>query len=56
MSDAQLVKFGKAAAYMCSPAANLRHVPRKEFVIQLDEARSMNLGPQIHSNFRRRPF
>ncbi|HXY02017.1 MAG TPA: hypothetical protein VEI49_00490 [Terriglobales bacterium] len=40
MSDDQLVKFGKAAAYMCSPKANLGHAPRKEFVVQLDEARS----------------
>jgi len=40
MSDEQLVKFGKAAAYMCSPKANLGHAPRKEFVIQLDEARA----------------
>jgi len=40
MSDDQLVKLGKAAAYMCSPRANLGHAPREEFPIQLDEARS----------------
>jgi len=40
MTDDQLAKFGKAAAYVCSPAANLGHTPRKEFVIQLDEARA----------------
>ena len=40
MSDEELVKFGKAARYMCSPKASLGHPPRKEFVIQLDEARS----------------
>ena len=40
MSDEQLVNFGKAAAYMCSPKANLGHAPREEFVIQLKEART----------------
>jgi len=40
MSDEELVKFGKAAAYMCSPKANLRQPPREEFVIQLKEARA----------------
>jgi len=40
MSDDQRVKFGKAAAYMCSPKANLGHPPREEFVIQLKEART----------------
>jgi len=38
MSDDELVKFGKAAGYMCSPAANLGHAPLRAFVIQLDEA------------------
>jgi len=40
MSDEQLVKFGKAARYMCSPEAYFGEGPRKEFVIQLDEARA----------------
>ena len=40
MSDEQLVKFGKAAAFMCSPEAYFEEGPRKEFVIQLDEARA----------------
>jgi len=34
------VKFGKAAAFMCSPEAYFGEGSRKEFVIQLDEARS----------------
>jgi len=34
------VKFGKAAAFMCSPEAYFGEGPRKEFVIQLDEARA----------------
>jgi hypothetical protein len=39
MSDAELLAFGKAARYMCSPAANLGQPPREPFVIQLREAR-----------------
>jgi hypothetical protein len=40
MTDADLIAFGKAARYMCSPAANLRQPPREPFVIQLREARA----------------
>jgi hypothetical protein len=40
MSDEQLVKFGKAARFMCSPKANLGQPPREAFVIQLREARA----------------
>jgi hypothetical protein len=40
MSDDELVTLGKAAAFMCSPAASFGDPPRKEFVIQLDEART----------------
>jgi hypothetical protein len=39
MSDEELVKFGKAARFMCSPGANLGQPPRKVFVIQLNKAR-----------------
>jgi hypothetical protein len=39
MSDADLIAFGKAARYMCSPKANLGKPPRQPFVIQLREAR-----------------
>jgi hypothetical protein len=46
MSDEQLMKFGKAARFMCSPEANLGQPPREEFVIQLKEARA---------EWRRRP-
>ena len=38
MSDRELVRFGKAARYMCSPEANLGKEPRQAFVIQLREA------------------
>lgn len=34
MSDAELQRFGKAARYMCSPAANLGKAPRQAFVVQ----------------------
>jgi len=39
MNDAELLRFGQAAKYMCSPEANLSHPPRQPFVIQLEEAR-----------------
>jgi hypothetical protein len=38
MSDRELLRFGQAARYMCSPAANLGKRPRRVFVIQLREA------------------
>jgi hypothetical protein len=38
MSDSELLRFGKSAHYMCSPAASLGKRPRKVFVIQLREA------------------
>jgi len=40
MSDEQLLAFGKAARYMCTPKANLGQPPREPFVIQLREARA----------------
>jgi len=40
MTDAQLLAFGKAARYMCSPKANMGKPPRDVFVIQLNEARA----------------
>jgi hypothetical protein len=39
MTDAELLRFGKAARYMCSPAANFGK-PREAFVIQLRECRA----------------
>jgi hypothetical protein len=39
MNDAELLRFGQAAKYMCSPEANLGHPPLEPFVIQLREAR-----------------
>jgi hypothetical protein len=39
LSDAELLKFGKAARYMCSPYANMGQKPREVFVIQLEEAK-----------------
>ena len=38
MSDRELLWFGRAARYMCSPAANHGKGPRQVFVIQLGEA------------------
>ena len=40
MSDGELLRFGKSAAAMCSPEANLGKPPREAFVIQRDEARA----------------
>jgi len=39
MTNAELLRFGKAARYMCTPQANIGKPPRPEFVIQLHEAR-----------------
>ena len=38
MSERELINFGRAARYMCSPAANHGKSPRQVFVIQLGEA------------------
>jgi hypothetical protein len=38
MSDRELLWFGRAARYMCWPAANQGKEPRQVFVIQLREA------------------
>lgn len=40
MTDDELREFGKAAAYMVSPKANMGQPPGETFVIQLAEARS----------------
>lgn len=40
MPDEELIKFGRAARYMCSPEANLGQPPREVFVVQLKEARA----------------
>ncbi len=40
MSDRDLLEWGRAAAYMCTPYANLGQPPRKTFVVQLAEARA----------------
>jgi len=39
MDDAALAKFGRAAAYMCSPTANLGQPPRDAFLMELRAAR-----------------
>jgi hypothetical protein len=40
MSDRELLEFGRAAAYMCTPYANLDKPPRKPFVLQLEAAQA----------------
>lgn len=40
MTDNELREFGRAAAYMVSPKANLGKPPREAFVVQLAEARA----------------
>jgi hypothetical protein len=40
MTEEQLINFGKAARFMCSPEANRYEPPREVFVIQLKEARA----------------
>jgi hypothetical protein len=39
MNDLALERFGRAAAYMCSPEANMGKPPREAFLVQLREAR-----------------
>jgi hypothetical protein len=40
MDDAELLRFGQAAKYMCSSYANSLAPLREEFVIQLEESRA----------------
>jgi hypothetical protein len=40
MSEAELVRYGQDAAFMCSPRANMGKPPCKPFVIQLEECRA----------------
>jgi hypothetical protein len=40
MSDADLLRFGRAAASLCKPDGNFGHAPRKVFIEQLHEARA----------------
>jgi hypothetical protein len=40
MSDAELLRYGRAAKSMCSPDGYLGEAPRQTFVIQLAEARA----------------
>jgi hypothetical protein len=40
MDDRALLEFGRAAAYMCTPYANLGQPPRKPFVVQPKAARA----------------
>jgi hypothetical protein len=40
MTDVELKRFGRSAAYMCTPQANLGAEPRPAFVLQRDEARA----------------
>jgi hypothetical protein len=40
MSDTDLIRFGRAAAGMCSLEANFGRPPRQVFVEQLEEARA----------------
>jgi hypothetical protein len=40
MSNDEVRKFGKTAAFMCTPKVNLRKAPGQDFVTQLETARS----------------
>jgi hypothetical protein len=40
MSDADLLRFGRAAASLCRPGEQFGHPPRQVFVDQLQEARA----------------
>jgi len=40
LNDADLLRLGQAAKFMCSPEAYFEQGPRQAFVIQLEEARA----------------
>ena len=40
MTDTELLRFGKAAKYMCSPEASLGNPPSQTYILQLEEARA----------------
>jgi hypothetical protein len=40
MSDAELLRYGKAAKHMCAPEANVDSPPSEVYVTQLREARA----------------
>jgi hypothetical protein len=40
MSDADLLRFGSAAASLCRPGGQFGHPPRRVFVEQLQEPRA----------------
>lgn len=40
MTEQQLRQFGEAAKFMCSKRANGNQLPRKPFLVQLEEARA----------------
>jgi hypothetical protein len=40
MSDAELLRYGRAAASLCRPEGNFGRPPRQVFVDQLNEARA----------------
>jgi hypothetical protein len=40
MTDTELLRFGQAAKYMCSPEASLGQPPRQTYIVQLEEARA----------------
>jgi hypothetical protein len=39
MTDEELLRYGKAGKYMCSPVANFGKPPLEVFVVQLTECR-----------------
>lgn len=40
MSDQELLRFGTAAKFICYAEANCGRTPRRQFVIQVEEARA----------------
>jgi len=49
-ADLDVDECGRAAAYMCTPYANLGQSPRRPFVLQLEAARLGGPGsPQVAS-------
>ena len=51
MSDAELLRFGMVAKYMCSQEANPEHASREDFVLQFNEAQR-----ELNKRFSRLPL
>jgi hypothetical protein len=52
MSDADLLRFGRAAASLCPPEGQFGHPPRQVFMDQLQEARAESCAETSRNSVR----